>query len=90
LAQANGRWFAVDPCPNAKGRTFFAEQRAEGERQMAEGAARAAEMPESLRTEIKQLLAQNHWTAAIDRYREATGADLRTAAIVINAMAVKK
>jgi hypothetical protein len=90
LAQANGRWYTVDPCPNAKGLTFFEQQRAEGERQMAEGAARATGMPESLRTEIKRLLAQDHWMAAIDRYRKATGADLGTAAIVIGAMAAKK
>jgi hypothetical protein len=49
----------------------------------AEIAARAAGMPESLRTEIKQLLAHIH-------YCDASGADLRTAAIVIGAMATKK
>jgi hypothetical protein len=90
LAQANGRWYTVDPCPNAKGLTLFAQQRAESERQMAEGAALAAGMPESLRTEIKQLLAQGYLFDATDRYREATGADLRTAMKVINAMAGKK
>jgi hypothetical protein len=90
LAQANGRWYTVDPCPNAKGLTFFAQQRAEGKRQMAEGAARAAAMPESLRTQIKQLLAQDRWIDAIDSYREATGADLGTAATVIDAMAAGK
>lgn len=90
LAQANGRWYTVDPCPNAKGLAFFAQQRAEGERQMAEGAARAAAMPDTLRTEIKKLLAQGRWIDAIDRYRKATGAELGTAAIVVDAMAAKK
>ena len=59
-------------------------------RQMAEGAALAAGMPESLRTEIEQLLAQGRWFDATDRYREAAGTDPRTAIKVINAMATKK
>src|SRR5579871_6707076 len=37
LAEANGTWYTVDPCPNAKGLAFFAQQRAEGDRQMQEG-----------------------------------------------------
>jgi len=90
LAQANGRWYMVIPCPNAKGLTLFAQQQAETERQMAEGAALAAGMPESLRTEIEQLLAQGRWFDATDRYREAAGTDPRTAIKVINAMATKK
>jgi hypothetical protein len=90
LAQANGRWYMVIPCPNAKGLTLFAQQQAETERQMAEGAALAASMPESLRTEIEQLLAQGRWFDATDRYREAAGTDPRTAIKVINAMATKK
>jgi hypothetical protein len=90
LAQANGRWYMVVPCPNAKGLTLFAQQQAETERQMAEGAALAAGMPESLRTEIEQLLAQGRWFDATDRYREAAGTDPRTAIKVINAMAAKK
>jgi hypothetical protein len=90
LAQANGRWYTVDPCLNAKGLTLFAQQRAESERQMAEGAALATGMPESLRTDIKPLLAQGHWFDATDCYREANGADLGTAVKVINAMAAEK
>jgi hypothetical protein len=90
LAQANGRWYMVIPCPNAIGLTLFAGQRAETERQMAEGAALAAGMPGSLRTEIEQLLAQSRWFDATDRYREAAGTDPRTAVKVINAIAAKK
>jgi hypothetical protein len=90
LAQTNGRWYMVIPCPNAKGLTLFAQQQAETERQMTEGAALAAGMPESLRTEIEQLLAQGRWFDATDRYREAAGADPRTAIEVINAIAAKK
>ena len=90
LAQANGRWYMVIPCPNEKGLTLFAEQQAETKRQMAEGAALAAGMPEALRTEIEQLLAQGRWFDATDRYREATGTDPATAVKVVNAMAAKK
>jgi hypothetical protein len=90
LAQANGRWYMVIPCPNAIGLTLFAGQKAETDRQMAEGAALAAGMPNTLRTEIEQLLAQGRWFDATDRYREATGADPATAVKVVNAMAAKK
>ena len=37
--------------------------------------ALAAGMPETLRTEIEQLLAQGRWFDATDRYREAAGTD---------------
>ena len=57
---------------------------------MAEGAALAAGMPEALRTEIEQLLAQGRWFDATDRYREATSTDPATAVKVVNAMAAKK
>jgi hypothetical protein len=90
LAESNGRWYMVIPCPNAKGLTLFAQQQAETERQMVEGAALAAGMPESLRAEIEQLLTQGRWFDATDRYREAAGTDPRTAVKVINAMAAKK
>lgn len=90
LALANDRWYMVMPCPNAKGLTLFAEQQAETERQMTEGVALAASMPESLRKEIEQLLALGRWFDATDRYREATGADQRIAVKVVNAMAAKK
>jgi hypothetical protein len=87
LAEEKGTWYTVDPCPNAKGVAFFAKQRAEGDKQMQQGLRLAAAMPEVLRAEVKQLVARGQLIDAMNRYRSATGADLGTAAIVIDAMA---
>jgi hypothetical protein len=83
LAKANGRWFVVDPCPNAAGLKFFAEQKALGDRQQAESLRLLAAMPETLRQELAGLLAQGQVIDATHRYEAATGADLTTAVGVV-------
>jgi hypothetical protein len=89
VAPVDGTWYAVDPCPNETGIAFFEQQRAEGEQQMAQAVKLVAAMPQALRTELTHLLARHHWLDAIDRYREATGADAATAAAVVDAMVRK-
>ena len=84
LAKANGTWFLVDPCPNAEGLKFFAEQKALGERQRAESLRLLAAMPDPLRQELAALLAQGQIIGAAHRYQAATGADLTTAVGVID------
>jgi hypothetical protein len=83
LARVNGTWFLVDPCPNAAGLKFFAEQKALGDRQRAESLRLVAAMPEPLRRELGGLVAQGQTIGAAHRYQAATGADLTTAVGVV-------
>lgn len=83
LARENGRWFMVDPCPNAAGLKFFAEQKALGDRQRTESLRLLAAMPAPLRQELTGVLAQGRFIDAAHRYQAATGADLTTAVGVV-------
>ena len=84
LARVNGVWFLVDPCPNAEGLKFFAEQKALGDKQRAESLRLLAAMPEPLRRELSGMLAQGQTITAAHRYQAATGADLTTAVGVVS------
>src|SRR6185312_11833844 len=83
LAQVNGTWFIVEPCPNTAGLKFFAEQKALGDRQRSESERLLAAMPASLRQELSAMLAHGQTIGAAHRYQAVTGADLATAVGVV-------
>jgi hypothetical protein len=87
VARAQGRWFLVYPCPNARGLEAFAHMSAERERRLAEGRRLAAEMAPGLRSELEGLIGKGRLIEAIDRYRAATGADVDTARRAVQALA---
>jgi hypothetical protein len=90
LAQFHGRWYTVDPCPNAAGLQFLAKQQGLAERRLAEGTTRIAALRPALRERIEALVAQGQWGKAAHEYREATGADSETAMKVLEALRNEK
>lgn len=86
LAPANGSWYEVYPCPNEKGIAFMHQQITEGKEQRRRVEQLAAELKDPLLAELKDLVSQKRTIDAIKRYREATGADLTTAKMVIDAV----
>jgi len=86
LAQVNGAWFIVEPCPNAAGLKFFAEQKALGDQQRSESERLLAAMPASLRRELSAMLAQGQTIGAAHRYQASSGVDLATAVGVVELM----
>jgi hypothetical protein len=90
IALSKGSWLWVLPCPNAKGVAFFREQQVKGQRQRAQAEQLAAGIGEPLRSEIRQLLAEQRRVEAIKKYREASGLDLTTAVQVIDVIQAQK
>ncbi len=84
LAEANGSWYEIFPCPNEKGLAFMREQIAKGIEQRNRAAQLASELKNPLLAELKDLTKQKRLIDAINRYQEATGADLTTAKMVID------
>lgn len=90
LAPAAGRWYVVYPCPNARGMAFIAQMTAERARQAAEGRKLLEAVTPELRAEITGLVAEGHLIDAIARYRQATGADDRSAHQVVAAISAEQ
>jgi hypothetical protein len=86
LAPANGSWYEVYPCPNEKGMAFYRKQVAEGAEQKKKAAQLLADLKDPLRSELKDLLRQQHKIDAIKRYEASAGVDLTTAVTVIDAL----
>jgi hypothetical protein len=83
LAPAGGSWYEVYPCPNQKGMAFMHQQIVLGTEQRKQAAQLAAELKDPVLGEVQALLKQKRTIEAIKRYREATGADLTTAKMVV-------
>ena len=89
LAQWNGSWYEVYPCPNAKGVAYFAKQKAEIAQQEKMAAQLLAALPDPLRRELTDLLRRQEKGEAIQKYQQASGVDLRTAVLVVDLLAKK-
>jgi hypothetical protein len=58
LAEANGAWYEVDPCPTEKGMAFFSEQLTQGAERRKRAQQLTAELRDPLRGKIKALIAE--------------------------------
>jgi len=90
LAQWNGSWFEVLPCPNEKGMAYFRKQFAESAEQRKEAVHLLTELKDPLRSELKDLLKRQQKIDAIKKYQAAASVDLTTAVLVINALQKSK
>ena len=86
VARDAGAWFIVIGCPTEKGLALFRERQAEAKRQLDHTAQLVHDLPAPLRSELMDLLAQDHRVEAIKRYQSAASVDLTTAAQVIDAL----
>jgi hypothetical protein len=86
MAPSHGSWFVVYPCPNAAGIKEFRERMAKGWEQKEHAKALAADLKEPLKGQLLDLLKQRKRIDAVKAYREATGADLTTASLVMDAL----
>jgi hypothetical protein len=82
LVEENGRWVADQPCPTADAIKKFHENAAARARYKA----LAQSIHEPLRSELIGLLRQYETGSAIDRYHQASGEDMQTSMLVINAL----
>ncbi len=73
LAPANGSWYEVYPCPNAKGIVFMHEQMAKGAEQQLRAQKLFSELRDPLRAELITLLKQSRRIEAVNRYQQSTG-----------------
>lgn len=83
VAQVNGSWFEVYPCPDAKGIAFFRKQLAGAAERKKKITQMVSEMKDPLRTELKDLLRQQRKIDAAKKYSAAAGVDMGTAMLVI-------
>ena len=84
LAESNGSWYEVQPCPNEKGMAYIHEQIAKGQEQGQRAARLLAELKDPLRGELLALLKQGRRVAAVNKYQAATGEDVTTAVMVMD------
>jgi hypothetical protein len=82
LVRQNGRWMADFPCMTDEGLKQFRENAAARQQYRAMAAA----IKEPLRSELIAMLRQHKSGEASTRYEQATGSDMRTAMLVINAL----
>jgi hypothetical protein len=90
VAQSNGSWYEVYPCPSAEGMAFFRKEVADNAKRLKELAQIAADIHDPLRGELLALLRQKKRIDAIHRYSEAAHVNIGTAMQVINALAQSK
>lgn len=83
LVRGNGRWMADFPCMTAKGIRDFRDGAADREKYKA----MAAKVKEPLRGELMGMLNKHQTGEAEQRYKAATGCDMKTAVLVVNALA---
>ena len=89
LAQSNGGWYEVFPCPNEKGMAYFRQTLVDYAEAQKKAAQLAASLKDSLRSELKDLLRQEQYTQVIQKIRDATGADTGMAMRVMNLLKKK-
>lgn len=87
VAATPSGWFEVLPCPNAAGVTWLREQERVEQRSRAHGDSLARAMDPSLRATLVSLIRQNRRLDAANQYRNASGQDLGTAMLVVEALA---
>jgi hypothetical protein len=86
LAQSNGGWYEVFPCPNEKGMAYFRQTLVDYAAAEKRAAELLAALNDPLLAELKDLLRRREKGEAITKYRDATHADFGTAVRVINAL----
>src|SRR5580700_6380880 len=89
LAQSNGGWYEVFPCPNEKGMAYFRQTLVDYAEAQKKAAQLAASLKDSLRSELNDLLRQEQYTGVIQKIRDATGADTGMAMRVMNLLKKK-
>jgi len=82
LVHENGRWMADFPCMT----TQAIQDYREGAADRAHYKAIAAGIKEPLRSELMAMLQKHQTGEAEERYKAATGCDMRTAMLVVNAL----
>ena len=82
LVRQNGRWMADFPCMTDEGLKNFRDNAAAREHYKA----MAAEIKEPLRSELLGMLRQHKSGEASTRYQQATGSDMKTAMLVVDAL----
>jgi len=83
LALENDRWAIVIPCPSAEALVTMRESKALVENRKARAKELIRELNDPLLSEVKELLEQERTIEAYQRYSEATGETLATAADVL-------
>jgi hypothetical protein len=84
VAPSGASWYLVTACPTAQGMRIVREMLDKGAQQKAKAKKLVAKMPAPLLAQVKGLLARHDRMGAIQAYQKATGADLTTAASVID------
>jgi hypothetical protein len=84
LAQWNGGWYEVFPCPNEKGMAYFRQSLVDYAAAEKKAAEVAASLNEPVRIEIRNLLRQKDYGRVVDKVRAATGVDTGMAMRVMN------
>lgn len=87
LVRENGRWVADQPCPTQETLKRFREEAPARKKLEAHYQMLAAAIREPLRGELMALLREHKTGEAIDRYKQASGKDYRTAMFVIHELA---
>jgi hypothetical protein len=82
LVRQNGRWMSDFPCMTEHGIKSFRDNAAARERYRAI----AAEIKDPLRSQLISMLRAHQTGEASTRYRQATGSDMKTAMLVVNAL----
>jgi hypothetical protein len=82
LIKENGRWVADQPCPTAEAIKQFHDNRAAREHYKT----LAQSIRDPLRSELIGLLRRHETASAIDRYHQASGQDMQTSMLVLDAL----
>ncbi len=90
LAQSNGAWYEIFPCPNEKGMAYFRQTLVDYAEAQKKAAQLVASLKDPLRSEIDDLLRQQQYTQVIQKIRDATGADTGMAMRVMDLLKKKK
>ena len=83
IARQNGRWMGDAPCMTDQAIADFRANAAEREKYKK----LAEEIKDPLRSELMAMLRVQKIGEAEERYRKATGADMKTSVLVVNALA---
>jgi hypothetical protein len=86
LVKENGRWTDDFPCVSEAYLKKFHDDAPENAKLMAHYKALADGIKEPLRSELLTLLRAHETATATDRYREASGQNMKTSMFVINAL----
>jgi len=83
LAPANGSWYEVYPCPNAKGIAYLHEQMAKRTEQQNRAQKLLGELKDPLRSELAALMKQSKLNEAAKKYQQSTGEQDFTMAVMV-------